>query len=57
MDGASKEIRENILRISHHSGHGHIPTCFSIIEMLRAVYETMSHDPGQPHWADATSSY
>jgi transketolase len=50
MDRISKDIREHILRVSHHSGHGHIPTCFSIIEMLRAVYESMQHDPKQPHW-------
>ena len=52
MDNISKEIRENILNISHHSGHGHIPTCFSIIEMLRAVYESMRHDPKRPDWAE-----
>ena len=52
MDKVSKEIRANILQISHYSGHGHIPTCFSIIEMLRAVYETMRHDPQQPDWSE-----
>lgn len=52
MDKISREIRENILRISHHSGHGHIPTCFSIIEMLRAAYDTMKHDPKRPDWAE-----
>jgi len=52
MDEISKEIRKNILRISNRSGHGHIPTCFSIVEMLRAVYETMRHDPRRPDWAE-----
>lgn len=52
MDQVSKKIRENILRVSHHSGHGHVPTCFSIVEMLRAVYETMRHDPKRPGWAE-----
>ena len=52
MDAVSREIRDNILRISNRSGHGHIPTCFSIIEMLRAVYETMRHDPGMPDWPE-----
>ena len=52
MDEISKEIRENILRISNRSGHGHIPTCFSVVEMLRAVYETMRHNPGKPDWAE-----
>jgi len=50
MDNISKEIRANILQISHQSGHGHIPTSFSIIEMLRAVYESMRHDPKRPGW-------
>lgn len=52
MDAISKGIRENILRISHHSGHGHIPTCFSVVEMLRAVYESMRYDPKRPDWAE-----
>ncbi|MHB8111771.1 MAG: transketolase [Syntrophorhabdaceae bacterium] len=48
MDTLSIEIRKSILTISHHSGHGHIPTCFSIIELLRAIYESMNHDPANP---------
>jgi transketolase len=50
MDDLARQIRESILRISHHSGHGHIPTCFSIVEMLCAVYGTMRHDPKNPRW-------
>lgn len=50
MDNVSKAIRASILQISHQSGHGHIPTCFSVIEMIRAVYETMRHNPKQPDW-------
>jgi transketolase len=42
------QIRENILKISHDSGHGHIPTCFSIIELLLGVYDTMNHLPENP---------
>ena len=52
MDSISKKIRENILRISHHSGHGHIPTCFSVVEMLRSVYESMRHNPERPDWEE-----
>lgn len=52
MDDLARQIRESILRISHHSGHGHIPTCFSIVEMLCAVYGTMRHDPKNPQWED-----
>ncbi len=47
-----REIRKNILHASKASGHGHIPTCFSVIEMLCAVYETMKHDPAKPEWPE-----
>lgn len=43
-------IRKNILRISKESGHGHIPTCFSIVEILHSLYTTMKHDPAHPDW-------
>ena len=50
MDPSCKIIIENSLRIAQHSGHGHIPTCFSIIEMLRTVYSVMRHNPVNPEW-------
>ena len=52
MTRIGKEIREDILRISKASGHGHIPTCFSVIEILYAVYDTIKHDPKNPSWED-----
>lgn len=52
MTPACRQIRENILRASRASGHGHIPTSFSILEMLVAVYETMKHDPKNPSWPE-----
>ena len=45
-----KDIRKNILTISHQSGHGHIPSCFSVVESLFAVYSLMPHDPRNPAW-------
>ena len=39
-----------MLRISKTSGHGHIPSCFSIVEILYSVYDTMKHDPNNPSW-------
>lgn len=45
-----KEIRKYILRISKTSGHGHIPTCFSVVEILYAIYKTIRHDPKKPSW-------
>jgi transketolase len=52
MNEKCLEIRKNILKISHASGHGHIPTCFSVVEALWAFYETMKHDPHQPTWEE-----
>ncbi|QJB55725.1 transketolase [Pseudodesulfovibrio sp. zrk46] len=46
------QIRKDILNISFESGHGHIPTCFSIVELLQTVYETMNHKPADPQWND-----
>jgi len=52
MNNKCKTIRQNILRISHESGHGHIPTCFSIIEILYGVYSHMKHEPQNPKMSD-----
>lgn len=52
MHPVCKKIRSEILNISHKSGHGHIPTSFSIVEMMTAVYQTMRHDPKQPDSPD-----
>ena len=47
-----REIRRNILNASRASGHGHIPTSFSVIEMMCAAYDTMRHDPKNPQWPE-----
>ena len=47
-----KEIRREILKIAEVSGHGHIPTSFSIVEILYAIYDTIKHDPENPQWED-----
>ncbi|HOG18393.1 MAG TPA: 1-deoxy-D-xylulose-5-phosphate synthase N-terminal domain-containing protein [Syntrophales bacterium] len=52
MNEVCKGIRKEILRIAKESGHGHIPTCFSIVESLYAVYESIRHDPRRPLWED-----
>ncbi|MBI4806787.1 MAG: transketolase [Desulfovibrio sp.] len=43
-----KAIRREILQIARHTGHGHIPSCFSVVEALTAVYSVMRHNPAQP---------
>lgn len=50
MTPECREIRRYILDISKKSGHGHIPTCFSIVEILCAIYEIMRHNPIDPLW-------
>lgn len=50
MDATAKRLRAEILKVSHSSGHGHIPTCFSVLECLLALYRSMRHDPARPDW-------
>jgi len=52
MKQECKKIRENILKVSHCSGHGHIPTCFSVVEILYAIYDYIKHDPKNPKWEE-----
>jgi len=52
MNPVCREIRKSILRASRASGHGHIPTSFSVVEMLVAAYGRMRHDPSNPAWAE-----
>jgi len=50
MHPSCKQIRRDILLSSRASGHGHIPTSFSVVEMLYAAYSSMKHDPANPGW-------
>lgn len=52
MNPECLKIREHILKASAQSGHGHIPTCFSVVEMLYSVYRQMRHRPHQPDWPE-----
>jgi transketolase len=45
-----RDIRKNILTIACESGHGHIPSCFSIVEILYTLYSCIRHDPHCPSW-------
>jgi len=45
-----KNIRKPILIISRESGHGHIPTCFSVVDILYTLYSTIRHNPNNPLW-------
>jgi transketolase len=50
MNKQCLNIRKDILKIAYASGHGHIPTCFSVVEILWAIYECIKHDPEHPRW-------
>lgn len=45
MDDRARKIRQNVISVSNKSGHGHIPTSFSIIDCLCATFNKMRHDP------------
>jgi len=49
---ACRNVRKNILRISKISGHGHIPTCFSVVEILYSIYSSIRHDPLNSQWEE-----
>lgn len=50
MNANCKSIRRHILMAANKSGHGHIPSCFSVVEILHALYSVMAHDPENPEW-------
>lgn len=50
MNPNCREIRKDILKISHSSGHGHIPSCFSVVEAIYSIYDYMRHNPKNPDW-------
>ncbi|MGV3523533.1 MAG: transketolase [Candidatus Sericytochromatia bacterium] len=52
MHPRCQQIRQHVLQASHASGHGHIPTSFSVVEMLYATYAQMQHRPEDPAWAE-----
>lgn len=50
MIPVTRDIRKKILEVSKQTGHGHIPSCFSVVEILCALYQSMRHDPRRPDW-------
>jgi transketolase len=52
MTRRARRVRQSILRASFESGHGHIPTCFSVVEMLLGAYDTLRHYPRDPAWPE-----
>ena len=52
MTPAARTARQWALRCSRASGHGHLPSSFSIIELALSAYSVMRHDPAKPHWPE-----
>lgn len=52
MTPTARAAREWAIRCSMKSGHGHLPSSFSIIELALSAYGVMRHDPKNPGWRD-----
>ena len=49
----NKDLRIKIARIVKNSGEGHIPSCFSIVDIISFLYEkVLKFKPNQPDWID-----
>jgi len=47
------EIRKSILQACSASGEGHIPSCFSVVEILAELYgNTLKYRKDDPKWED-----
>ena len=47
------EIRRTIMQMCYTGGEGHIPSCFSVVEILIALYENVLRYQSQnPYWED-----
>ncbi len=53
LDIRSKEIRKTILKMVEKAGRGHIPTAFSLVEILRVLYDdVLKFDSKNPFWKE-----
>ena len=53
LDPRSKGLRKTIIQTVESGRRGHIPSAFSIVEILRILYdEVLSFDPKNPGWPD-----
>jgi transketolase len=53
LDSRSKSLRRTIVRALAAGGRGHLGAAFSIVEILRVLYDdVMKFDPRNPRWPD-----
>ena len=51
LDGRSRELRRVILQMMERSRRGHLGSAFSIVEILRVLYDdVLRFDARNPHW-------
>ena len=52
---AHAELRREIIRISHLSGEGHVPSSFSVLDIIKKLYDdVLNYEPSNPkdEWRD-----
>ncbi len=53
MDGRSLQLRRDILEMMLAPGRGHLASAFSLVEILRVLYDdVMRYDPARPAWPE-----
>ena len=52
MTSSALAAREWAIRCSLASGHGHLPSSFSIVELALGAYGVMRHDAKNPGWTE-----
>src|SRR3990167_1824308 len=53
LDKRSKELRRTIIKILDAGRRGHVGSAFSVVEILRVLYDDILHyDAKNPHWKD-----
>jgi transketolase len=53
LDARSRHLRRQIVRVLEKGGRGHVGSAFSLVEMLRVLYdEVLRYDPKNPRWPE-----
>src|SRR5437016_4318460 len=53
LDRRSRDLRRQIVRMIEAGGRGHVGSAFSLVEMLRVLYdEVLKYDPTNPQWPE-----
>ena len=53
LDSRSRELRKTIVQVLEASRRGHMGSAFSIVEILRVLYDdVLRYDARNPNWKD-----